>query len=34
MKIHDVHYHLTDGLESIEIDFFDDYVRAKELVFS
>jgi len=34
MKIHDVHYHLTEGLESIEIDFFDDYIRAKELVFS
>jgi len=34
MKIHDVHYHLTEGLESIEIDFFDDYVRAKELEFS
>ncbi|MCK4792397.1 MAG: NTP transferase domain-containing protein [Desulfobacteraceae bacterium] len=33
-KIHDVYYHLTGGLESIEIDFFDDYVKAKEMVFS
>jgi len=34
MKIHDVHYHLTEGLECIEIDFFEDYLRAKELTFS
>lgn len=34
MRIHDVHYCLMDGLEAVELDFFDDYVRARELVFS
>ena len=34
MKTHDMHYQLTEGLEEIEIDFLDEYERAKKLVFS
>lgn len=34
MKTHDMHYQPTEGLEEIEIDFLDEYERAKKLVFS